>query len=65
MRVGTITHDNMVRLPFNASDAISVWLQLTNAEVLEFVGRGVHIDVVGDARFVEDLPSDLRPFDVG
>jgi hypothetical protein len=33
--------------------------------VIEFVGRGMHIDVVGDARFVEDLPADLRPGDVG
>ena len=61
VRVGTITHDNMVRLPFNASDAIGVWLQLTNADVIELVGRGVHIDVVGGARFVEDLPAEEVP----
>jgi hypothetical protein len=65
LRVGTITHDNLVRLPFNASDVISLWLQLTNADVVEFVGRGVYIDVVGEARFVEDLPADLRPGDAG
>jgi hypothetical protein len=63
LRVGTISYDNMVRLPFNASDAIGLRLQLTNADVVEFIGRGVHIDAVGDARFVEDLPADLRPGD--
>ncbi len=65
LRVGLITHDNLVRLPFNASDAVSLSLQLTNADVLEFYGRGVNIDVVGEGRFVEDLPDDLRPTDVG
>lgn len=65
LQVGTITHDNMVRLPFNASDAISLWLQLTNADIVEFIGRGVRIDAVGEARFVEDLPADLRPGDTG
>jgi hypothetical protein len=44
---------------------ISLWLQLTNADVVEFVGRGVYIDVGGEARFVEDLPADLRPGDAG
>ena len=48
-------------LPFNASDATSLWLQLMNADIVEFVGRGVRIEAVGEARFVEDLPADLRP----
>ena len=61
LRVGTITHDNLVRLPFNASDAISLWLRLTNDDVVEFVGGGVQIDTVGEARFIEDLPADLLP----
>lgn len=61
LRVGTIIHDNMIHLPFNASDAISLLLQLTNADVVEFIGSGVRIDVVGEARFVEDLPADVRP----
>jgi hypothetical protein len=61
LRVGTATHDNLVPLPFEAADAINLWLQLSNSEVLEFAGRGVQIDAVGEARFVEDLPLDLRP----
>jgi hypothetical protein len=65
LQVGTTCHSNLVRLPFNASSAISLWLQLMNADVLEFIGRGVHIDAVGEARFVEDLPADLRPSDAG
>ena len=58
--VGTITHDNLVRLPFNASDAIRLWIQLTNADVVEVIGSRVQIDVLGEARFVEDLAADLR-----
>jgi hypothetical protein len=30
LTVGTITHNNMVRLPFNTSDSVRLWLQLTN-----------------------------------
>jgi hypothetical protein len=63
--VGTVTHDNLVRLPFNASDAIRLSIQLTNGEAVEFVGSRVQIDVVGEARFVEDLAADLRPGDAG
>jgi hypothetical protein len=61
LRVGTITHDNMVRFPFTALVVISLWLRLTNGDIVEFVGGGVQIDAVGEARFVEDLPADLRP----
>jgi hypothetical protein len=61
LSVGTITHDNLVRLPLKASDAIRLLLQLTNGDVVEFVGRSVQVEAVGEARFVEDLPSDLRP----
>lgn len=64
LRVGAVTHD-LVPLPFKGSHAINLWLQLTNADVLEFVGRGVAIDAVGEARYVEDLPADLRPKDAG
>jgi hypothetical protein len=61
LRVGATRHDNMVGLPFLASGAISLWLQFVNADMVEFVGRRVHIDAIGEARFVEDLPADLRP----
>jgi hypothetical protein len=65
LAVGTITHDGLVRLPLKTSDATRLWLQLTNADVVEFIGRAVQIDVFGEARFVEDLPADLRPTDAG
>lgn len=61
LRVGAVTHDNLVPLPFDASDATSLWLQLTNADIVEYLGRGGRIDAVGEARFVEVLPADLRP----
>ncbi len=65
LAVGTITYDGLILFPLKASDAVSLRLQLTNADVVEFIGRGVQIDVVGEARFVEDLPADLRPADAG
>ena len=65
LAVATIIHDDLVRLPFNASGGVRLWLQLTNADVVEFSGRAVQIDVVGEARFVEDLPADLRPREAG
>jgi hypothetical protein len=65
LAVATIIHDHLVRLPFNASGGVRLWLQLTNGDVVDFNGRAVQIDAVGEARFVEDLPADLRPRDAG
>jgi hypothetical protein len=65
LAVATIIHDDLVRLPFNASGGVRLWLQLTNADVVEFSGRTMQIDVIGEARFVEDLSADLRPRDNG
>jgi len=63
LRVGAITHLNVVPLPFDALDAVGLWLQLVNADIVEIEGAGVTVEPCGEASFVEDLPADLRPVD--
>jgi len=65
LRVGAITHDNLVPLPFTAVDSISLWVQLANAATVEVAGAAVSVEPFGEARFVENLPDDLRPGDAG
>jgi hypothetical protein len=65
LRVGDVIHDNTVELPFVASDSIEVWLQLASSEVVELAGLAVRIEPVGEARYVEDLPDELRPGHAG
>jgi len=61
LHVGTVTYSNLVPLPFKESEAINLWIQVANADVLDCVGDSVQIEAQGEARFVEDLPGDMRP----
>ena len=63
LHVGPTTHSNLVPLPFRSSDAVTLWLQLAMADVVECVGRGVRVDAIGDARYVEDYSLPACPPD--
>jgi hypothetical protein len=63
LRLGAVAHNDLVRLPLQASGAIRIWLQLNTADVVEFTGSAVRIEATADARYVEELPADLRPQD--
>jgi hypothetical protein len=61
VKVGTITHENLVPLPFAASEMIALWIQLANADELNIDGDSIQIEALGEARFVEKLPADFGP----
>ena len=59
--LGAVAHNDLVRLPLQASGAIGVWLQLITADIVEVTGSEVRIETTADARYVEELPGDMRP----
>jgi len=63
LRLGAVAHNNLVPLPLQASGVIRIWLQLNTADVVEFNGSAVRIEATADARYVDELPADLRPQD--
>ena len=65
VQLGTATARHIVRLPLQASGRVAVWLQLTTAEVVDLIGSGVRIEATAGARFIEELPPDIRPHDPG
>ena len=63
VKVGTITHETLVPLPFAASEMIALWIQLVNAdEPLIIDGDSIQLEALSEARFVEKLPVDFCPF---
>ena len=63
LRRGAVAHNDLVRLPLEASAVISISLQLNTDDVVEFTGSAVRIEATTDARYVEELPADMRPQD--
>jgi hypothetical protein len=61
LHVGTVCHDNLVRLPLEASGAIRIWIQLTIADIVEFTGSAVRFEATAAGRYIEELEADLRP----
>ncbi len=62
VRVGATTHDNVIPVPLTSAEHTKLWFELVTAEILEIEGDGLDIEVVGEAKFVEDLPDELNPF---
>ncbi len=63
VQLGTAAPGDPVRLPLHASGRIGIWLQLTSAGVVALTGTAMRIEAAGDARFIEELPADMRPLD--
>jgi hypothetical protein len=63
LQMGALAPNAVVRLPLQASGAISIRLQLTTADVVEVTGSSIRIEAAAAARYVEELPTDLRPRD--
>ncbi len=61
LSVGEAVYDNLVRIPVTASEPINLRLEFDGQETLDVAGGGVRIEPVGEPRFIEDLPADLRP----
>jgi hypothetical protein len=63
LQLGAAAPNGVVRLPLQATGAIRIWLRLTTADVVELTGDAVQIEATADARYIEELPVDLRPQD--
>ena len=56
-------HDDLIPLPFSAKGPVTLWFEGRYTDRLEFAGRDVWIESMGEPRFVEDLPAHMRPLD--
>ena len=62
LQCGNVSHDSVMPLPFETPEAVSLWLEVATDEGgITIDGRGLRIEAVGEARFLENLPADLRP----
>jgi len=62
LQLSAVANNDLVRLPLQASGEISIRLQLNTADI-EFTASAVRIETMADARYVEELPGDMRPKD--
>ena len=65
VRIGAVTHNNCIRLPFHSAGPAILQLELKTGEVLEFTGNDIKIEVTGSGSFIEPLPDDFKPTDAG
>ena len=63
LRVGVASYDNLVRLPVDASEPTNLHIELVGQGVLDVEGNAVRVESVGEPRYIEDLPPDMRPSD--
>ena len=62
LQCGNGTHNNVLPLPFETSEAVLLWLEVVADEGGIWIdGRGLRIETAGEPSFVENLPADLRP----
>lgn len=61
IQAGEIAHTHLIPLPLSAAGPASVRLESTEGEVLEFSGRDLKIETIGEGRFVERLPDEFKP----
>jgi hypothetical protein len=62
LQYGNINRDNALPLPLATSQAALLRLQIAADEgEFRIDGRGLRIEAEGEARFIENLPADLRP----
>jgi hypothetical protein len=60
-RADGLTPDDLVPLPFESPGDFALILQLVDGSVINISGRGLSVDGLDGARFVEDLPEDMKP----
>jgi hypothetical protein len=67
LRVGGATYDNVVQLPFDATQPFHLRFEVVGREVLDvdLVGDGIRFETMGEPRFIEDLPDDMLPTELG
>jgi hypothetical protein len=48
-------------MPIQSQERVSIKIQLVTGEILDVSGKAVHSESIGEARYVEDLSTDLWP----
>jgi hypothetical protein len=61
IRIGPMSLSSLVPMPIESEDPVSLKIQLVTGEILEIAGEGVRSETIGQARYVEELPTDLWP----
>ena len=61
IRIGPVSHGNLVPMPIQSEEPVSLKIQLVTGEILEVSGQAVRSESIGEARYVEDLATDLWP----
>ena len=61
IRIGPVSHRNLVPMPIQSEERVRITIRLVTGQILEVSGEAVRSESVGEARYVEDLPTDLWP----
>jgi hypothetical protein len=61
LRANGLTSEDLVPLPFESPGDFALMLQLVDGSMINITGRGLRVEGLGDARFVENLPEDMKP----
>jgi hypothetical protein len=61
IRIGPVLHGNLVPMPIQSEEPVSLKIQLVTGEILEVSGQAVRSESIGEARYLEDLATDLWP----
>lgn len=61
LKVGDREYGNLIPAPFDADAPIHCRLDIMNAEPLVVNGQSVRVRLVGEPRFVEELPNEWAP----
>ena len=61
IRIGPLSHVNLVPMPIQSEEPVSLKIQLVSGGTLEVSGESVRSETIGEARYVEDLAIDLWP----
>ncbi len=58
IRIGPVSHGNLVPMPIQSDEPVSLKIQLVTGEILELSGVAVRSQRIGAARYVEDLAAE-------
>ena len=57
IRIGPVSHGNLVPMPIQSEDPVSLKILVVTGEILEVSGQAVRSESIGEARYVEDLAT--------
>jgi hypothetical protein len=64
LTIDSRVHNNWLPLPFSAEGQVALRFDLTEGGIIEFMGRNVRVEAVGEATYVENLPDDMKPDEI-